>query len=131
MPPELNRPDVVAEVRAAFDAYERDLVANDVEALVDWFWHDERAVRLGIDEELYGFDDIAAYRRSQAQATPPRSLRNTVVTTFGDDVATVDTEFAPHGSGTALGRQSQTWLRTPDGWRVANAHVSWHSGTRP
>ena len=130
MPPELNRPEVVAEVRAAFEAYERDLVANDVEALVAWFWDDERAVRLGIDEELYGFDAIAAYRRSQAQATPPRSLRNTVVTTFGVDVATVDTEFCPDGS-TAVGRQSQTWLRTPAGWRVANAHVSWHAGTRP
>ncbi|MFN8053013.1 MAG: oxalurate catabolism protein HpxZ [Acidimicrobiales bacterium] len=129
--PELNRPEIVAEVTAAFEAYESDLVANDVEALVEWFWRDPRAVRLGIDEELYGFDEIAAYRRSQAQATPPRSLRNTVVTTFGDHVATVDTEFVPDGSDAALGRQSQTWLRTEVGWRVASAHVSWHAGRRP
>ncbi|MEI2655450.1 MAG: oxalurate catabolism protein HpxZ [Microthrixaceae bacterium] len=131
MAAELNRPDVVAEVTAAFEAYERDLVANDVEALVDWFWRDERAVRLGIDEELYGFEAIAAYRRSQAQATPPRSLRRTVVTTFGDDVATVDTEFVPDAAPAVTGRQSQTWLRTDAGWHVANAHVSWHSGERP
>jgi ketosteroid isomerase-like protein len=131
---DLNRPEVVAEVRAAFERYERDLVANDVEALVGWFWDDHRAVRLGIDEELYGFDAIAAYRRGQAQATPPRTLRNTVITTFGDDLATVDTEFCPDGgpkSSAAVGRQSQHWMRTPDGWRVTSAHVSWHGGTRP
>ena len=130
MAAELNRPDVVAEVTAAFEAYERDLVANDVEGLVDWLWRDERAVRLGIYEELYGFEAIAAYRRSQAQATPPRSLRRTVVTTFGDDVATVDTEFVPDAAPAVTGRQSQM-LRTDAGWRVANAHVSWHSGERP
>ncbi len=129
-PDEIDGADVVAEVRAAFEAYERDLVANDVEALVTWFWNDPRAVRLGIDEELYGFDAIAGYRRSQAQATPPRSLRNTVITTYGDTLATADTEFLPRGSD-AVGRQSQTWLRTPEGWRVASAHVSWSSGVRP
>lgn len=73
---------------------------------------------------------IADYRRAQARATPPRSLRNTVITTFGDDLATAVTEFVPHGSD-AVGRQSQTWLRTPVGWRIASAHVSWSSGRRP
>lgn len=126
----LNLPEVVAEVRAAFEQYEVDLVANDVERLVEWFWSDPGAVRFGIDEELFGFDEIAAYRRKQARATPPRTLRNTVITTFGTDVATVDTEFCPTGSD-AVGRQSQTWLRTSSGWRVANAHVSWHAGVRP
>ena len=130
MSPELNRPDVVAEVRAAFDRYEADLVANRVEALVEWFWDDPRAVRYGIDESHVGFDAIAGYRRSQAIATPPRDLRGTVVTTFGDDVATVDTEFLPHGSD-AIGRQSQTWARTTDGWKVTSAHVSWLSGRGP
>jgi len=127
---DLNRPEIVAEVHDAFEQYERDLVANDVEALVEWFWRDALARRFGIDEELYGFDEIAAYRRAQAQATPPRTLRNTVITTFGADLATVDTEFCPTGSD-AVGRQSQTWLRTERGWRVASAHVSWHSGRRP
>jgi len=128
--PSLNHPEIVAEVRAAFERYEADLVANDVERLVEWFWNDGRAVRFGIDENLHGYAAIAAYRRSQAQATPPRMLRNTVITTFGDGVATVDTEFVPDGSE-AVGRQSQTWFRTPAGWRVANAHVSWLSGRRP
>jgi len=127
---QINLPDVVAEVTAVFERYEAALVANRVEELIELFWDDPRTVRLGIDEELYGFDEIARYRRTQAIATPPRSLRNTVVTTFGADVATVDTEFLPDGSDT-IGRQSQTWIRTADGWRVANAHVSWHAGQRP
>jgi hypothetical protein len=127
---ELNRPEVVAEVRAAFDRYEGDLVANRVDALVEWFWDDPRAVRYGIDESHVGFGDIASYRRSQAIATPPRDLRGTVVTTFGDDVATVDTEFLPRGSD-AVGRQSQTWARIDGQWKVTSAHVSWLSGRGP
>ena len=130
MPPELNRSDVVAEVRAAFEQYEADLVTNRVEALVEWFWDDPRAVRFGIDESHVGYDAIAAYRRSQAIATPPRDLRGTVITTFGADVATVDTEFLPHGSD-AVGRQSQTWARIDGEWKVTSAHVSWLSGVRP
>ena len=126
----LNLPEVMSEVQAAFEQYEADLVANDVERLVEWFWSDVRAVRFGIDEDLFGFDEIATYRRSQAQATPPRTLRKTVITTFGADVATIDTEFCPIGSD-AIGRQSQTWLRTGSGWRVTSAHVSWRSGRRP
>jgi hypothetical protein len=127
---EIDRPDVVAEVRAAFDEYERDLVANRIDALVAWFWDDGRAVRYGIDEELIGVDAIAAYRRAQPIATPPRDLRNVVITAFGADLATANTEFLPHGSD-AVGRQSQTWIRTPVGWRIASAHVSWHAGRRP
>ncbi len=128
--PEINRTDVVAEVRLAFEQYERYLVANDVEALVEWFWDDDRAVRYGIDESHVGHSAIAAYRRAQAIATPPRRLRGTIITTFGSDVATVDTEFLPDGSD-AVGRQSQTWIRVDGGWRVASAHVSWLSGQRP
>lgn len=127
---DVNEPSVVLEVESAFDAYERDLVANDVERLIEWFWDDERAVRYGIDESHVGFSAVAEYRRSQAMATLPRSLRNTVTTTFGNDMATVNTEFVPDGSD-AVGRQSQTWLRTNEGWRIVSAHVSWLSGTRP
>ncbi len=128
--PELNQPEVVAEVRAAFDQYERDLVANDIDALIAWFWDDDRAVRYGIDEGHIGHRAIAEYRRSQAVATPPRQLRGTVITTYGDDVATVDTEFVPDGSQ-AVGRQSQTWVKFDGRWRVTSAHVSWLSGHRP
>jgi hypothetical protein len=129
-PPEVTRPDVVAEVRRAFLAYEDALVANRVEELVEAFWESPLTLRYGIDEIHHGHRAIAGFRRSQAVATPPRRLRNTVVTTFGDSVATVDTEFLPDGSD-AVGRQSQTWLRTDDGWRVTSAHVSWLGGRGP
>ena len=126
----VNRPEVVAEVTEVFERYERALVANDVDVLVELFWDSDLTVRYGIDEAHQGHGAIAAYRREQAMATPPRDLRDTVVTTFGDDVAVVDTEFLPHGSD-AVGRQSQTWIRTTEGWRVASAHVSWLSGRGP
>ena len=129
-PDQINRPELVAEVTQVFERYESALVANDVDALIGFFWDDPRTVRFGIDEEHVGHGPIAEYRRSQAVATPPRRLRNTVITTFGSDLATADTEFVPDGSA-AVGRQSQTWIRTPDGWRVASAHVSWHAGERP
>ena len=128
--PEINRPEIVTEVTEAFERYETALVANDVDVLIELFWDSDRTVRYGIDEAHRGHEAISAYRRTQAVATPPRDLRDTVITTFGTDVATVDTEFLPHGSD-AVGRQSQTWIRTDDGWRVASAHVSWRSGRRP
>ena len=123
---EVNKPGIVAEVTAVFEHYEQALLANDVEVLIELFWDSPLTVRYGIDEQHVGLPEIAAYRRSQSVASPPRDLRNTVVTTFGDDVATVDTEFVPHGGG-PVGRQSQTWVRTPQGWRVTSAHVSWCS----
>ena len=127
---EINRPDVVAQVRDAFERYEAALVANRVDELVEWFWDSPLTVRYGIDESHVGADAIAEYRRSQAVATPPRSLRGTVITTYGDDVATADTEFVPDRSD-LVGRQSQTWIRTDAGWRVASAHVSWLGGRGP
>ena len=122
--------ELALQVSEAFERYEDALVANRVEELVEWFDVSERTVRYGIDENLHGFDEIAEYRRTQAIATPPRTLRNTVITTYGDSFATADTEFLPTGSD-AVGRQSQTWIRTAAGWRVASAHVSWLSGRRP
>ncbi|HKY16509.1 MAG TPA: AtzH-like domain-containing protein, partial [Microthrixaceae bacterium] len=88
------------------------------------------AVRYGIDECQYGHDEIAEYRRASVTATPPRAVTRTVVTTFGDDFATADLEFVPDGSD-VVGRQSQTWVRVDDGWRVTSAHVSWLSGEGP
>jgi hypothetical protein len=126
----VNDPNVVAEVQAEFARYERALVANDVEALVEFFLPAPTTVRFGIDDAQYGHDELAAFRRTQASATPPRDLRRTVVTTFGNDFAVADTEFVPHGSD-AVGRQSQTWVRTDDGWRVVSAHVSWLGGRAP
>jgi hypothetical protein len=123
----INRPDVVAEVAAHLEEYERALVDNDVEALVDAFWVSPLAVRYGIDECQYGHDEIAAYRRGSSMATPPRQVTRTSIVTYGDDVATADIEFVVDGNGD-VGRQSQTWVRFASGWRVTSAHVSWLGG---
>ena len=126
----VNDPRVVAEVRAVFDRYEAALVAHDVETLIELFHDAPETLRYGIDDVQHGHEAITAFRRAEAQATPPRRLVDTVVTTYGNDLAVVNTEFVPDGSD-AVGRQSQTWLRTPDGWRVVSAHVSWMGSRAP
>jgi hypothetical protein len=120
----VNDPKVVAEVIAAFERYERALVANDLDTLDELFWDSPHTLRYGFAETQHGWEEVSAFRRSLPRQTPPRTLHHTVVTTHGRDVATVNTEFTPEGS-TAVGRQSQTWVRRPEGWRVVSAHVSW------
>lgn len=118
----LNDPDVVAEVTAAFKAYERALMDNDTAVLNQTFWDDALTIRYGIGVNSYGHGEIAAERaRRSADA---RTLQRTEITTFGDDYATANTEFTRTASG-RRGRQSQTWVRLPAGWRVVAAHVSW------
>lgn len=119
---DVNIPEVVDEVGRAFAAYEAALAANDVRALDAAFWDDQRVVRLGIAESLYGGEAIAAYRRS-CPPPRPRSLLRTLITTFGRDVGTAVVEYREPGA-TATGRQSQTWVRRPEGWRIVAAHVS-------
>jgi len=119
--PEINRPEIVAEVRAAFDRYEAALVNNDIDVLNELFWRSERTVRYGPNENLHGFDEIAAFRAARSPAGLARSLINVVVTTFGSDFATANAEFVRMER---RGRQSQTWVRMDDGWRVVAAHVS-------
>ena len=119
----LNDPTVLAEVTAAVDAYETALMDNDVEALDGAFWASPHTVRLGVTENLYGFDEIAAFRVGRAGGSPPRARLRTEITTFGADFAIANVEFQRDGSD-KIGRQSQTWIRTPDGWKVASAHVS-------
>lgn len=121
---ELNRPDVVEEVRAVFADYERALVANDVAVLDMYFLARPETVRFGIAENLFGSEEIAAHRRRGPLAGPDRRLLRTVITTFGDSFATVSTLFRREGISGRVGRQMQTWVRMPDGWRVAAAHVS-------
>lgn len=120
---DVNLPDVHAEVAAAFARYERALVDNDVAVLDELFWDDPATIRYGATENLYGYDAIRAFRAGRSPAGLARTLRNTVITTFGRDVATANTEFVRAGSD-RVGRQSQTWVRTPRGWRVVSAHVS-------
>jgi len=119
----LNDPAVVAEVTAAFQYYEKALNDNDVAALTDFFWKSPLTIRFGIGENLYGHDAIAAFRHARPNIDLRRSLANTVITTYGTDFATANTEFIKRDTG-RRGRQSQTWMRTEAGWRVVSAHVS-------
>lgn len=120
---QINIPEVQRELSAVFDRYETALVSNDLAVLDELFWSDERTIRYGIAENLYGIDEIRGYRQGRSPVSLARSLRRTVITTFGSDFGTASTEFIrpPH---TRIGRQMQTWVRRPEGWRVVAAHVS-------
>ena len=120
---EIDLSDVVAEVTAAFERYEQALVTNDVEVLDELFWSDARTIRYGPKESLYGRDEILAFRKERPSQGLHRTLRRTVITSFGHDLATVNTEFVREGAA-GIGRQSQTWARMHEGWRVVAAHVS-------
>ena len=122
-PPAINLPDVLLEVTAVFERYERALVNNDVAVLDELFWDSPHTLRFGATENLYGYDAIRAFRAARPSTGLARTLGKTVITTYGRDFATANTEFFRHGSD-RTGRQSQTWLRTPEGWRVVSAHVS-------
>lgn len=116
----INLPDVLAEVQAMFAAYEDALMRNDVETLIGFFWQSPHAVRYGATENLYGWEQIVSFRK-QRTPPPPRTLCNTVITTYGRDYANTSTEFRrAEGSG----RQSQSWIRTASGWKIAAAHIS-------
>ena len=119
----INVPEVLAEVQAVFDRYEDALVNNRVEVLDELFWNSPYTLRYGATENLYGFDAIQAFRAGRPAQGLQRQLLKTVITTYGQDFATANVEFLREGSS-KTGRQSQTWLRTPEGWRVVAAHVS-------
>jgi hypothetical protein len=120
---DINLPDVLAEVQAAFARYEDALVNNKVEVLDELFWNSPTTLRYGATENLYGYDEIRAFRASRPSQGLARELLVTVVTTYGRDFATASCEFRREGAA-RTGRQSQTWMRTPEGWRVVAAHVS-------
>lgn len=121
--PVINHPPVVEAVRQVFAEYERALVENRLDQLDNYFWDSEFTVRFGVAENLYGAAAIAAYRRQCDPVGRGRCLSNTVVTTFGEDFATVSTEFSD-GQSERRGRQMQTWVRFAERWRVVAAHVS-------
>ena len=121
---QIDDPAVKAEVEAAFAAYEAALVANDVPTLEALFRDDPRTIRYGIGENLYGMDAIRAFRRARSPVGLERTLGQTVITTYGRDSATAMTLFTRASAPNRIGRQSQTWVRFPDGWRVVAAHVS-------
>lgn len=119
----INLPAVVAEVTAAFARYEQALVSNDVAVLDELFWNSSHTLRYGVTENLHGYEAIQAFRAGRPAQGLARTLMNTVITTYGTEFATANTEFQREGSAKS-GRQSQTWMRTPEGWRVVSAHVS-------
>ncbi|KAF0163781.1 MAG: hypothetical protein FD157_2744 [Rhodocyclaceae bacterium] len=119
---DINRPEVLAEVGAAFARYEKALAANDVAVLDELFWDSPFTLRYGTGENLYGIDAIRAFRQARNPAGLERTLQHTMITSFGPDFATANTEF--QRAGQPAGRQSQTWVRMAQGWRVVAAHVS-------
>jgi 1-carboxybiuret hydrolase subunit AtzH-like protein len=106
-----------------FEAYERALIGNDVAALDALFWESPLVVRYGNGENLYGIEALRAFRSARPTQDLARTLTKTVITTFGRDLATTNTEYQRLKSG-LIGRQSQTWCRLPVGWRIVSAHVS-------
>jgi len=111
-------------VQTAFDQYERALVTNDVAGLDALFWDDANTIRYGGAENLYGIEAIRAFRTARSPVGLERSLEGTVITTYGRDMATASTLFRRSSAPGRIGRQMQTWMRTPAGWKVVAAHVS-------
>ena len=119
----VNDPPVLDEVTKAFERYEAALLNNDVDALDAFFWKSPLALRYGVGERLYGYEAIAAFRLARPGGSPQRTLGKTVITSFGTEFATANTEFHRAGE-TRVGRQSQSWARLDGQWRVVSAHVS-------
>ena len=121
---EINIPEIVQEVQNLFDQYENALINNHIDVLDNSFWNNPLVIRYGMNENLYGFEEIAAFRAARPSVGLLRSLSKTVITTFGSDLATANTLFSRNTVPGKLGRQSQTWVRTNEGWRIVSAHVS-------
>ena len=117
----VNDPAIVAELAALYPEYEQALVSNDVDALVRMFWTGPQVMRLGVTENLYGPEELEAFRKSRNSAGLARTVTRLDITTFGRDFASITLEFE---RGTTRGRQSQVWVRLPEGWRIVQAHVS-------
>lgn len=122
---DIDIPEVLAELTAAFEEYERALLSNEPEVLIHLFWRDARTIRYGAAENLYGSDAIAAFRHKRAErgGAPQRKTTRRQITTYGRDFGTTNIEYVRTETGKP-GRQSQTWMRTPQGWRIVAAHVS-------
>jgi len=121
---EIDLPDVVAEVTAQFERYEKALVSNDVAVLDELFRNDSRTLRYGIAENLYGYGEIASFRAARPPVGLMRKTARTVITTYGRDTAVASTLFYRDTLAGRVGRQMQTWVRFPEGWRIVAAHVS-------
>ena len=121
---QINQPEIVTEVQAAFARYETALMANDAATLQALFWQSPLTIRYGINEILHGWEEIGAFRAARSPVGLARTLSRTVITTYGRDFATASTLFNRETVPGKVGRQMQTWARMPEGWRIVAAHVS-------
>ncbi len=121
---EIDLPDVLAEVTAQFQRYEKALVSNDVGVLDELFHRDARTLRYGIGENLYGYSEIASFRAARSPIGLGRTTARTLITTYGRDTAVASTLFYRETLRGKVGRQMQTWVRFAEGWRIVAAHVS-------
>ena len=121
----INDPAIVAELAELYPLYEEALVTNDVETLTRMFWSSPYAIRLGAGENLYGIDEIEAFRKSRPAVNLARQPIRLEIVTFGKDFGSITLEFErTTATGIVRGRQSQVWVRLPEGWRIVSAHVS-------
>ena len=121
---DVDLPEVLTEVTAQFERYEAALVSNDVAVLDELFRADKRTLRYGVGENLYGYDEIMAFRAARSPIGLGRKTAKTLITTYGRDAAVASTLFYRESLPGKVGRQMQTWIRFPEGWRVVAAHVS-------
>lgn len=124
-PMTVNDPEVIAELQALYPRYEQALVTNDVEVLVEMFWAGDQVMRFGVSENLYGPGELEAFRKARAPINLARTVTRLDIVSFGRDFASITLEFErAAGEGKQHGRQSQTWVRFQEGWRIVSAHVS-------
>jgi hypothetical protein len=125
VPEQINSPEVLAELRELYPRYEQALVSNDVETLVAMFWASPEVMRFGVTENLYGHDELEAFRKSRPSANLARTVKRLDIVSFGRDFASITLEFERESTkGKVSGRQSQVWVRFSQGWRIVSAHVS-------
>lgn len=121
----INDPDVVAELSELYSRYEKALVTNDVETLISMFWSGDQVMRFGATENLYGPSELAAFRKTRPSLNLARTIQRLDIVSFDRDFASTTLEFERETeAGTIRGRQSQVWVRLPEGWRIVQAHVS-------
>jgi hypothetical protein len=122
---QINDPEIVAELQALYPKYEAALMANDAETLTQMFWASPNVMRFGVTENLYGIDEIEAFRKSRPSTNLARAVKRLDIVTFGRDFGSVTLEFERAANGKIIsGRQSQVWVRLAKGWRIVSAHVS-------
>jgi hypothetical protein len=124
-PQQINLPEVLAELRELYPRYERALIANDVDTLVAMFWASSEVMRFGVTENLYGHQELEAFRKGRPAANLARTVKRLEIVSFGRDFGSITLEFERDTpKGISRGRQSQVWVRLPEGWRIVSAHVS-------